>query len=73
MLHGWINKMNELFDWNAYTDNGRIAVDFSERCGLIIIKVLDDVDYIDVNKTDLNEYGLMCAVFDKVREMYDKR
>lgn len=72
MLHGWIEKMNDMFEWNGYTDDGRVAVEYSERCGLVIIKVLDDVEFIDVNKTNLTEFGLMYAVMDKVKEMYDR-
>ena len=72
-MFNWLNRMCDMFEWNAYTDDGRIAVEYSERCKIIIIKVLDDVEYIDVNKTDFNEFGLMYAVLDKVREMYNKR
>ena len=66
----FIEKMNEMFDWNRYTDDGRVVIDYAENCKVVVVKVLDKVETINVS--DLTEYGAMFAIMDKVKEMYDE-
>lgn len=67
----FIEKMNEMFEANRYTDDGRVAVDYAENCDVIVIRVLDKVEVLNI--TDLTDYGIMMAVMDKVKEMYGSR
>lgn len=67
----FIEKMNEMFETNCYTDDGRVAVDYAENCDVIVVRVLDKVEVVDVSK--LTDYGIMMTVMDKVAEMYGGR
>ena len=72
-MYDWINKANEMFEENCYTDCGRVLVGYEASTHVIVIKVLDQIEHIDTDKERLTDYGLMYAVLDKVREMYDRR
>lgn len=65
-----IEKMNAMFQANPYTDKGRVVVDYASNCGVVVVKVMDTTEIIDIDA--LTEYGIMFAVMDKVREMYDR-
>lgn len=65
-----IEKMNAVFEANSYTDKGRVVVDYAPNCDAIVVKVMDTMEII--NTDALTEYGIMFAVMDKVREMYDR-
>lgn len=67
----FIKKMNEMFEVNAYTDGGRVVVDYAENIDAIVVKVMDKVEV--VNTEELTQYGIMFAIMDKVKEMYDER
>lgn len=71
MIMDFIKRMNEMFDWNPYTDYGRVVIDYAENCKVVVVKVLDKIETINVS--DLTEYGVMFAIMDKVKEMYDER
>ena len=65
----FIKKMNEMFEANVYTDKGRVVVDYAPNTDMIVVKVLDKAEVIDVG--GLTQYGIMFAVMEKLREMYD--
>ena len=65
----FINKINEMFEANAWTDDGRVKVDYAENCNLIVVKVMDKTGTIDVEP--LTDFGIMFAIMDKVKELYD--
>lgn len=67
----FIEKMNEVFEANPYTWCGRVVVDYATNCNVVVVKVLDNVITIDIS--DLTEYGVMFAIMDKVKEMYNER
>ena len=67
----WIEKMNAMFEANPYTTGKRVAIEYSSRCDVVVIRVMDDVCII---KPDgYTEYGLMCAIMCNVEELYGKR
>lgn len=66
-----IEKINLMFDFNPYTDEGRVIVDYAPNMHIVVINVMGKTEMVDIN--DLTEYGAMYAILDKVREMYDKR
>lgn len=67
----FIKKMNEMFEANAYTDGGRVVVDYVENIDAIVVKVMDKVEVVSTE--ELTQYGIMFAIMDKVKEMYDER
>ena len=64
----YIEKMNEMFKANPYTDNGRVAVDYAPNCDVIVINVCGKTAVIEIE--GLTDIGVMWAVLDKVKEMY---
>ena len=68
-MKDFITKVNEMFEANAYTDNGRVVVDYAENIDAIVVKVMDKVEV--VNTEELTQYGIMFAIMDKVKKMYD--
>ena len=64
-----IKKINEMFEANPYTNNGRVVVDYSENCNAVVVNVLDKVEAVYTE--ELTEYGIMFVIMDKVKEMYD--
>lgn len=69
-MRRFIKKMNEMFAVNPYTDNGRVTVDYAPNCGCVVIKVCERARMINVEEYTM--YGIMNAIMDNVREMYDK-
>lgn len=67
----FIKKMNKMFETNAYTDGGRVVVDYAENIDAIVVKVMDKVEVVSTE--ELTQYGIMFAIMDKVKEMYDER
>ena len=67
----FIKKMNAMFEANAYTDGGRVVVDYAENIDAIVVKVMDKVEVVSTE--ELTQYGIMFAIMDKVKEMYDDR
>lgn len=68
-MKDFITKVNEMFEANTYTDNGRVVVDYAENIDAIVVKVMDKVEI--VNTEELTQYGIIFAIMDKVREMYN--
>ncbi len=66
----FIKEMNVMFDANPYTDKGRVVVDYAPHCDVVIVKVMDKTEIIEIDA--LTEYGIMYAIMDKVKEMYDR-
>ena len=65
----FIEKMNEMFANNSYTDNGRVVVEYAPKCNVIVVKVMDEVSVVYID--DYTEYGLMYRIMCKVNEMYN--
>ena len=68
-MKDFITKVNEMFEANAYTDDRRVVVDYAENIDAIVVKVMDKIE--TVSTEELTQYGIMFAIMDKVREMYD--
>ena len=68
-MNEFIKKINEMFEANPYTNNGRVVVDYSKSCNAVVVNVLDKVEAVYVE--EFNEYGIMFVIMDKVKEMYD--
>ena len=39
-MNNWIKKMNEMFEENVYTNEGRVTVDYCENAKCILVNVL---------------------------------
>lgn len=70
-METWIEKMNEMFKANCYTDHGRVTVDYCKNANKIMISVLDDVLFID-ELDSLTDFGLMMACMNAVDMLYNK-
>ena len=65
----WINKMNEMFANNAWTDEGRVKViDYDDVTNTITIKVCSEIKNIDI--TDMSDYNIMMNIIRTMDEMY---
>lgn len=65
----WINKMNEMFANNAWTDAGRVKViDYDDTNNIISIKVCSEIKNIDI--TDMSDYNIMMNIIRTMDEMY---
>ena len=64
----WLSKMNEAFAANRYMDSNRVSVCVNPD-GDVVCYVLDKKATIKTNS--LTEYGIFCAITDKIREMYE--
>jgi hypothetical protein len=65
----WINKMNEMFANNAWTDDGRVKViDYDDVTNTITIKVCSEIKNIDI--TDMSDYNIMMNIMKTMDEMY---
>lgn len=64
----WLAKLNETFAANRYMDDNRISVAVNPD-GDVVCYVLDKKTTIKTNS--LTEYGIFCAITDKIREMYE--
>ena len=38
-MNNWIKKMNEMFEANKYTNEGRVTVDYCENAKCILVNV----------------------------------
>lgn len=70
-METWIEKMNEMFEANSYTDHGRVTVDYCKNANKIMISVLGEVVFIDELDT-LTDFGLMMAIMNTVDMFYNK-
>jgi hypothetical protein len=64
----WLDKLNEMYASNPYTDNERVAVDYYPNTDVIVVKVSGEVRTIDASQ--FNELGMMTEINKVVVEMY---
>lgn len=65
----WINKMNEMFANNAWTDGGRVKViDYDDTNNIVSIKVCSEIKNIDI--TDMSDYNIMMNIMKTMDKMY---
>ena len=65
----WIEKMNEMFEANAYTNDKRVTVDYCENAKCFLINVCGDTTIIkDLDR--LNDFWLMMKCMTTVRNLY---
>lgn len=69
-MAAWIEKMNEMFKANTYTDDARVTVDYCENVDVLLISVYDETGIIKIK--DFTEYGLMMECMRVVDELYKK-
>lgn len=63
----WIEKMNEMFEANRYTNGKRVTVDYCENAKYILINVCGDTTIIkDLDR--FNDFGLMMKCMTTVSE-----
>lgn len=63
----WIEKMNEMFEANRYTNGKRVTVDYCENAKCILINVCDDTTIIkDLDR--FSDFGLMMKCMTTVSE-----
>jgi hypothetical protein len=65
----WINKMNEMFANNAWTDSDRVKIiDYDDTNNIVSIKVCSEIKNIDI--TDMSDYNIMMNIMKTMNEMY---
>ena len=69
-MAAWIEKMNEMFKANPYTDDARATVDYCKNADLLLVSVYDETSVIKIK--DFTEYGLMMECMRVVDELYKK-
>lgn len=69
-MAAWIEKMNEMFKANHYTDDARVTVDYCENADVLLVSVYDETGIIKIK--DFTEYGLMMECMRVVDELYKK-
>ena len=63
----WIEKMNEMFEANRYTNDNRVTVDYCENAKCILINVCCYTTLIkDLDR--FNDFGLMMRCMTTVSE-----
>lgn len=66
----WIEKMNEMFEANKYTNEGRVTVDYCENAKCILVSVCENTAVIkDLER--FNDFGLMMKCIATVRGLYE--
>lgn len=65
----WINKMNEMFLENRYTDDERVTVSINEDSRTVRVTVLNES--VDVNIDGLTDYGAMMVIMATVDSLYN--
>lgn len=68
----WIEKMNEMFLKNRYTDDGRVfvmPVVVDNEIVEVVVKVCSKSKVINVR--DLTDYGIMILIMNEVNRMYN--
>lgn len=65
----WIEKMNEMFEANRYTNDKRVTVDYCENAKCIFINVCGSTVVIkDIDR--FNDFGLMMECLKEVNDHY---
>lgn len=65
----WINKMNEMFENNPYTDSGRMKVEVDVKHNTTTITIYPKVCVIE-NINRFTEVGLMLEIFKVISNEY---
>lgn len=65
----WINKMNEMFLENRYTDDERVTVSINEDSRTVRVTVLNES--VDVNIDGLTDYGAMMVIMSHIDRLYN--
>lgn len=68
MNNNWVNKMNEMFLNNVYTDDERVTV-LNEDSHTVHVTVLNES--VDVNIDGLTDYGAMMVIMATVDRLYN--
>ena len=45
----WINTLNKMYEENPCTDDGRVAVSYCEDLRVVVVKVFDNYNVIDID------------------------
>jgi hypothetical protein len=65
----WVNKLNEMFANNCWTDNNRVKiVDYNDAENIVSIKVCNKIKNMDI--TGRNDYQIMMDIMREVDNMY---
>nr|DAE65023.1 MAG TPA: hypothetical protein [Bacteriophage sp.] len=70
-MGNWIDKMNEMFAENCYTDDGRVTVDYCKNADKMLITVLEDT-FIISNVREYTDFELMMKCMEIVKTLYNK-
>ena len=66
----WLEKLNEVFEWNSWTEDGKVTIEYAELADVVVVRVFDEVELIKMK--GLTDFDIMYAIMDKVKEMYNK-
>ena len=67
-MEKWIEKMNEMFEANVYTDDERVTVVIVDD-KIVRVTVLNDS--IDINVQGLTDYGAMMVIMSHIDRLYN--
>lgn len=71
MVKVMIQKLNELYEANSYTNDKRVTVDYCENADVIVVKVCSDMAVIS-HLERFTEYGLMMEIIETADRLYKK-
>ena len=69
MIKEVINKLNELYEANSYTNAKRVTVDYAENAGVIVVNVCGNMAVIK-HLERFTDYGLMMEIIETVDRLY---
>ena len=70
-MGNWVDKMNEMFAENCYTDNGRVTVDYCKNADKLLVTVLDDT-FVISSAEKYTDFELMMQCMEIVKTLYNK-
>lgn len=65
----WVNKMNEMFEANVYTDDERVTVVINDGNRTARVTVLNES--VDVDIDGLTDYGAMMVIMATIDRLYN--
>lgn len=68
-MEKWIEKMNEMFLENRYTDDERVTVVINDDSRTVRVTVLNESVDVDIN--GLTDYGAMMVIMATVDRLYN--
>ena len=68
-MEKWIEKMNEMFFENRYTDDERVTVVINDDSRSVRVTVLNESVDVDIN--GLTDYGAMMVIMATVDRLYN--